>query len=107
MWRQSVENVCQGREHAHQGDNGRRDKTLLLPKKKIITELKSQQPWTTVSALLGFINMAQPTDELWVEYLFYWFLLRLHKYKPQASDKIRQDLERNLKCNHLHFKFRN
>ena len=43
-------------KHAHYGDCGRRDKTLLLP--------KGQQPWT-VSALLGPI-MSELADEVWV-----------------------------------------
>ena len=51
--------ACALRQH------GRNDKTLLLPK-NIKIELKSQQPWTAVSALLGLISMAQLADELWV-----------------------------------------
>ena len=33
---------------------------------KIKIELKCQQPWTAVSALLGLISMPQLADELWV-----------------------------------------
>ena len=36
----------------------------VATKKKLKIELKSQQPWTAVSALLGLISMAQPADEL-------------------------------------------
>ena len=34
--------------------------------KKIEIELKSQQPWTAVSALLGLNSMAQLANESWV-----------------------------------------
>ena len=34
--------------------------------KKDQIEIKSQQPWTGVSALLSHIGMAQLADELWV-----------------------------------------
>ena len=41
-------------------------KPCCYQKKDEKNELKSQQPWTAVSALLGLISMAQLADELWV-----------------------------------------
>ena len=39
---------------------------MLLSKLNRKIKLKSQQPWTAVSALLGLISVAQLADELWV-----------------------------------------
>ena len=45
-------------KHAHWGDTGRKDKTLWLLK-NMEMKLKSQQPCSAVSALLGLISLAQ------------------------------------------------
>ena len=41
-------------------------KPCCYQKKIKIDQLKSQRPWTAVSALLGLISMAQLADELWL-----------------------------------------
>ena len=57
--------VCGCHKHAHYGDNGRKDKTLLQPKKDK-NRAQKPTPWTDVLAFLGLISMAQLADELWV-----------------------------------------
>ena len=43
------------------------DKDLVATEKNHMKiELKSQQPWTAVLALLGLISMAQMADDLYV-----------------------------------------